>query len=65
MLIWELKNQLEDFDVYARDALMNMHWTADQFDDTDYYRLMQIVGAKDPKDREVDPLALMQAVTKG
>ncbi len=64
-VIWELQNQLEDFDLYAKDVIINLHWTTEQFDETDYYRLMQVFNAKEKKDRQLDPLELMKQVQKG
>lgn len=64
-VIWELQNQLEDFDLYAKDVIINLHWTTEQFDETDYYRLMQVFNAKEKKDRQLDPLDLMKQVQKG
>ena len=44
----------------AQDTLTNLHWTPELFDDTDYYRLMQIMQARKPEDRPVDPMQLLK-----
>ncbi|WP_164511962.1 hypothetical protein [Lacticaseibacillus daqingensis] len=49
----------------AQDTLVNLHYTPEQFDDTDYYRLLQIMGARSKEDRPVDPAQLYSQLTKG
>ncbi|WP_164848069.1 hypothetical protein [Lacticaseibacillus hulanensis] len=39
----------------AKSSLTQLHWTVDDFDKTDYYRLMQILGAREKEDRPIDP----------
>ncbi len=64
-LAFAYQNQLEDFDLMAQDTLVNLHYTPEQFDDTDYYRLLQIMGARSKEDRPVDPAQLYSQLTKG
>lgn len=58
--VMNLVNQVEDFDLFAKNALMNLHWSLDQFYDTDYFELMEVLNAKEEKDRLVDPLSLFK-----
>lgn len=57
-----MQNKLEDFDLMAKSAVTQLGWTVADFDTTDYYRLMQILGAREAKDRPVDPVAQFLAL---
>lgn len=63
--VFELQNQLEDFDLFAKDTLINLHWTPDQFDDSDYFRVMDILAARPAKDRPVDPMQFIKQIQSG
>lgn len=56
---FELKNQLENLDVAQKEALLNLHWTLEQYDNADFYDLQRVLNAKEEKDRTVDPLSLL------
>lgn len=56
---FELKNQLENLDVAQKEALLNLHWTLEQYDNADFYDLQRVLNAKEEKDREVNPLDLL------
>ncbi|WP_369526432.1 hypothetical protein [Lacticaseibacillus paracasei] len=53
--VFELKNKLEDFDYMGQNAMVNMHWTSDQFWDAEYFGFVTLLNAKNPKDRPIDP----------
>ena len=42
-----------------KEAIVNLHWDLDTYDEADYFELNDILAAKEPKDREVDPLSLI------
>lgn len=56
---FELKNQLADLDMAEKEALVNLHWTLDQYENADFYDLQRVLGAKDKDNRVVDPLSLI------
>jgi hypothetical protein len=58
-LVFELENKLADFDLSAKAALLNLHWSIEQFDEANFYRLNEILAAKEPEERPVDPLTLL------
>lgn len=43
----------------AKHALQYLHWTAKEYDEADYYRLNEILSAKEINERIVDPLTLL------
>lgn len=45
----------------GKTALQELHWSVQEYDDADYYRLREILNAKEPNDREVDPRELVRA----
>lgn len=42
----------------AKNALLNFGWTIEQYEDADFYRLNEIMLAKEKKDRVVDASTL-------
>jgi hypothetical protein len=60
--VFELKNKLEDFKLTGQDTLVYLHWTPEQWLDTDFYDLMELQTAKKPKDREQDPMKMLQSL---
>lgn len=48
----------------AQNTLVNLHYTPEEFDEQDYYRLMEIMGARQQKDRPVDPAKLYKQLTE-
>lgn len=61
-IVFELKNKLEDFKLTGQDTLVYLHWTPEQWLDTDFYDLMELQTAKKPKDREQDPMKMLQSL---
>lgn len=53
--VYELKNQLEDFRWSKKQAVVYFHWSLKDFDDADYFEMLEMMSAKDKKDRPVDP----------
>lgn len=53
--VYELKNQLEDFRWMKKQAVMYFHWSMQDFDEADYYEMLEMMSAKDKKDRPIDP----------
>ncbi|WKF86026.1 hypothetical protein [Lacticaseibacillus pantheris] len=51
--------------MFAKDTLTNLHWTPDQFDDADYFRVMEILAARPAKDRPVDPMQFVKQIQNG
>ncbi len=39
------------------------HWGLDEFFDTDYYELIEVMSAKEKKDRVQDPMNLFRAIS--
>ncbi|EFD87505.1 hypothetical protein ACFIUV_08370 [Oenococcus oeni] len=56
-----MTNELEDFDLFAKNALTNLHWSLDEFYETDYFELITVLNAKEKKERVVDPLELFKS----
>ncbi|MDN5269526.1 MAG: hypothetical protein [Bacteriophage sp.] len=44
----------------AKQALSAYGWTLEEYYETDFYDLMNILGAKEVKDRPVDPMSLLK-----
>lgn len=59
---WELKNRLEDFDFAEKQAISNFGWSIDTFDETDYYRMSEVMSAKGQNNRAVDPLSALVGI---
>lgn len=53
--VYELKNQLEDFRWSKKQAVVYFHWSLKDFDDADYFEMLEMMSAKDKKDRPIDP----------
>lgn len=53
--VYELENQLQDFRWMKKQAVMYFHWSMQDFDDADYFEMLEMMSAKDKKDRPVDP----------
>jgi hypothetical protein len=51
---------LQDLDLAEKQALINFGWTLDEYEDADYYRLNEVLAAKEVKDRAVDPMAFIK-----
>ncbi len=56
---FELENIIQDLDLAEKQALINLGWTIDEYEDADYYRLNEILSAKEPQDRVVDPMSFL------
>ncbi|MHC3386063.1 hypothetical protein [Lacticaseibacillus paracasei] len=52
---YELENQLQDFRWMKKQAVMYFHWSMQDFDDADYFEMLEMMSAKDKKDRPIDP----------
>lgn len=57
--MFELENIIEDLHTVEKGVLMNLHWDLDQYDEAEFDRMNTVFGAKDKKDRVVDPLSLI------
>ncbi|WP_180368105.1 hypothetical protein [Oenococcus oeni] len=53
---------MEDFNLFAKNSMQYWHWGLDEFFDTDYYELMEVMNAKKPEDRVQDPMKLFNAI---
>jgi len=42
-----------------KQAIINFGWTIDDYENADYYSLLEILNAKEMKDRAVDPMSLL------
>ncbi|MCS4488375.1 hypothetical protein [Streptococcus sciuri] len=42
-----------------KHALMTFGWTLEEYENADYFRLMEVMTAKEAKDRPVDPLTFL------
>jgi len=51
-----LENQLEDMKLAEKNIILNWHWTMEQYEEADYYRMFEILNAKEEKERDVDPI---------
>ena len=58
--VFELKNKLADFDYMGQNAMVNLHWTPDQFWDAEYFGFLMLLNAQNPKDRPIDPGKMWQ-----
>lgn len=56
---FELKQQLDDLDMAEKEALVNLHWTLEQYENADFYDLQRVLNAKGKDNRQVDPLSLI------
>ncbi|WP_172821859.1 hypothetical protein [Latilactobacillus curvatus] len=50
---------LEDFRLAEKTVVTNLHWDLEQYENADSERMNIVLGAKDKKDRAVDPLTLI------
>lgn len=57
-----MKNKLEDLDFAEKTAISQFGWSIDTFENTDYYRMNEIMSAKDTSERPVDPLSAMMGI---
>lgn len=57
---YEFKNQLQDFRWMKKQAVMYFHWSMQDFDEADYYEMLEMMSAKDKKDRPVDPAIMWE-----
>lgn len=55
----ELKNQLARFDKVEKDVLINLHWTLEDFEQSDFLRLCEVMKATGKQ--EQDPQAFIKA----
>lgn len=46
-------------DLAEKHALMNFGWTLDDYENADFFRLMEVMTAKEVEDRPVDPMTLL------
>lgn len=53
--VYELENQVQDFRWMKKQAVMYFHWSMQDFDDADYFEMLEMMSAKDKKDRPIDP----------
>lgn len=49
------KQMIEDFDYSEQQMILNAHMSVDEFENTDYYRLIEIMNAK-PRDKRAKTL---------
>ncbi|OIK89941.1 hypothetical protein, partial [Oenococcus oeni] len=61
--VFRLRNELEDYNLFAKNAMQYWHWGLDEFFDTDYYELIEVMSAKEKKDRVQDPMNLFRALS--
>jgi len=43
---------------------VNLHWDLDAYDNTDYFRMMELMNAKEKKDRDIDPADMLAMLTQ-
>ncbi|WP_203628319.1 hypothetical protein [Lacticaseibacillus mingshuiensis] len=60
--MFELKNKLEDLKLSGQNALVWLHWTTEQWLDSDFYDLLELQTAKKPEDRQQDPKQLLKGL---
>lgn len=53
---------IEDFDYQTQQALTELHIMPDEFDNADYYRMNEVLSAKSPDKRQVDPEAWLKSL---
>ena len=58
--VYELENQLQDFRWMKKQAVMYFHWSMQDFDDADYFEMLEMMSAKDKKDRPIDPAIMWE-----
>lgn len=58
--MWHLQNAIEDLDNNEREMMIQFHWTIDQYENADYYRLGEVMSAKARDDRAIDPLQFVR-----
>ena len=39
--------------------MLNLHWSLNEVENTDYFRLQEVLAARDEEERPVDPLAMV------
>lgn len=52
--VYELQNRLEDFRLMKKQSAMYFHWSMQAYDDADYYEMLEMMSARETKDRPVD-----------
>jgi hypothetical protein len=57
--IHDLNNVIEDFDYNERQVMVELHIMPDEFDQQEYYRMQEILSAKERKDRMMSPEELL------
>lgn len=60
----KLQNKLENLDLAEKQALTYLHILPSQYEEEDFYRMNEVLNAREEKDREVDPLELMGKLQK-
>ncbi|MFD1429715.1 hypothetical protein [Lacticaseibacillus mingshuiensis] len=60
--MFELKNKLEDLKLSGQDTLVYLHWTPEQWLDSDFYDLLELQTAKKPEDRQQDPEQMLKGL---
>ncbi len=58
MLIHNCETRLEDFKLFEKNAIKELHWSMEAIDRADNLRLNEIMQAREEKDRPQDPMAL-------
>ncbi|MFT8762067.1 MAG: hypothetical protein ABF857_12510 [Lacticaseibacillus paracasei] len=43
-----------------KQAVVYFHWSMQDFDDADYFEMLEMMSAKDKKDRPIDPAVMWQ-----
>lgn len=57
--IHELKDQIENIRLFEKNVMLNLHWSLDDAENADYFRLQEVLAARDEEERPVDPLAMV------
>lgn len=53
-----MERKVEDMKRFARQAIQEFHWSVNDFMETDFYELIEIMQAKSEEDMPVDPTTL-------
>lgn len=40
--------------------MLNFGWTLEEYDNADHFELLEVLNAKEEKDRKVDPMTLVK-----
>lgn len=60
------QNAYDEFLIFEKSAIQNLHWTLDQVEESDYFLLMEILGtdAEQVQQEEVydDPMVLFNKI---